>query len=138
MHTTVTKVDHYSTSIPNQAGEGARVLAAVRDAGINLIALWAYPSSAGNAQLEMIAQPGIGFPKAAKKAGLTIGAKQTAFFVNGEDYPGAVAETLAKLAHAGINVGAIQAVCGGKGRYGAVIFLPQAAIRKAGKALGLS
>jgi hypothetical protein len=139
MHPTVTKVDHYSASIPNQVGEGARVLAVVRDAGINLIALWAYPSSGGKAKLEMINELGAGFPKAAKKAELEIGPKQTAFFVNGEDYPGAVAEILAKLAHAGINVAAIQAVCGGKGRYGAVVFLPQAAIRKAAaKALGLS
>jgi hypothetical protein len=71
----------------------------------------------------MIPQHGAGFTKAAKKAGLKVGAKQTAFFVNGGDYPGAVAETLSKLDHAGINVGAVQAVCGGKGRYGAVIFL---------------
>jgi len=76
--------------------------------------------------------------QATKKAGLQVGAKQTAFFVNGNDHPGAVAETHSKLAKAGINVGAVQAVCGGEGRYGAVVFLPQASIRKAAKALGIS
>jgi hypothetical protein len=138
MQQTVTKVEHYSTAIPNRVGEGARVLGALRDAGINLIALWAYPSGGDKAQLEMIALRGAGFPKAAKKARLQVGAKQTAFFVNGDDYPGAVAQTLSKLAGAGVNVGAVQAVCGGKGRYGAVVFLPQASIRKAAKALGIS
>jgi hypothetical protein len=53
-------------------------------------------------------------------------------------YPGAVAATLSKLAQAGIDVAAVQAVWGGKGRCGAVGFLPKASIRKAAKTLGIS
>jgi len=135
---TVVKVDHYSAAIANKVGEGARVLGALRDAGVNLIALWAYPSMPGKAQLEMIPEKGAALVKAAKKAGLAIGRKQIAFFVSGEDRPGAVADSLAKLALAEINVGAVQAVCGGAGRYGAIIFLPQKDVRKVVKALGLS
>jgi hypothetical protein len=138
MPQTITKVDHYSAVIPNKVGEGARVLAALRDAGVNLIALWAYPSTGGKAQLEMIPAASAGFVKAAKKAGLAVGKKQTAFFVNGEDRPGAVADTLSKLSQVGINVGAVQAVCAGIGRYGAIVFVPQADVRKAAKALGIS
>jgi hypothetical protein len=138
MPQTITKVDHYSAAISNKAGEGARVLGALRDAGVNLIALWAYPWKSGKAQLEMIPENSAGFVKAAEKAGLAVGKKQTAFFVNGEDRPGAVADTLSKLSQAGINVGAVQAVCGGAGRYGAIVFLPQTDVRKAAKALGIS
>ena len=133
----VVKVDHYSAAIPNKVGEGTRVLSALRDAGANLIALWAYPSSARQAQVELIPESSTGFAKAAKKAGLKLSKKQTAFFINGEDHPGAVAESLGKLAAAGINVGAVQAVCAGMGRYGAVVYLPQADVRKAAKALGV-
>jgi hypothetical protein len=100
MQRTVTKVEHYSSAIPNQVGEGARVIGALRDAGVS--------------------------------------AKQPAFFLNGDDYHGAVAATPSNLVPAGINVGAVQAVCGGKGRYGAVLFLPQASVRRAAKALGVS
>ena len=134
----VVKVNHYSTTIANKAGEGARVLGALKDGGVNFIALWAYPSKPGQAQLEMIPENGGALVKAAKKAGLAIGKKQTAFFVNGEDGPGVVAESLAKLAAARINVGAAQAVCAGAGCYGAIIFLPQKDVRKAAKALGVS
>lgn len=137
MPANVMKVDHYSASIANKVGEGARVLSALRDAGVNLTALWGYPSSARMAQLELIPESSTGFASAAKKAGLKAAKKQTAFFINGEDRPGAVAETLGKLAAAGINVGAVQAVCAGMGRYGAVIFLPQTDIRKAAKVLGV-
>jgi hypothetical protein len=138
MNETAVKVDHFSAAIQNQPGEGARVLAALKEGGVNLIALWAYPSKPGKAQLEMIPENGAVLVKAAKKARLAIGKKQTAFFVNGEDRPGAVAESLAKLAAKKINVGAVQAVCGGKGRYGAVIFLPQKEVRKAATALAAS
>lgn len=135
MKETVVKVDHYSAAIANKAGEEARILGALKDSGVNLIALWAYPSKPGKAQLEMIPENGAALVKAAKKAGLAIGKRQTAFFVNGYDRPGAVAESLAKLAASKINVGAVQAVCGGEGRYGAIIFLPQKDVRKATKAL---
>jgi hypothetical protein len=40
-------VEHYSASILNKVGEGARVLAALRDAGVNLIAFWGYKHGAG-------------------------------------------------------------------------------------------
>lgn len=112
------------------------MLGALRDAGFNLTALWAYPSGKGRAQLEMIPESGTGFTKAAKQAGLKLTPRQTAFFVSGKDHPGVAAESLARLAAAGINVGAVQAVCGGNGSYGAVIFLPQKDVRKAAKALG--
>lgn len=138
MKEAVVKVDHYSAAIANKVGEGARILGALKDSGVNLIALWAYPSKPGKAQLEMIPENGAALVKAAKKAGLAIGKKQIAFFVNGEDRPGAVAESLGKLAAAKINVGAVQAVCGGAGRYGAIIFLAGKDVRKATKALGVS
>jgi hypothetical protein len=56
--------------------------------------------------------------------------------VRGDDHPGAVADILKKLADARITVGALQAVCGGAGTYGAVIFVSSAAARKAGTVLG--
>ena len=39
-------VEHYSASIVNNVGEGARVLGALRDAGVNLIAFWGYKHGA--------------------------------------------------------------------------------------------
>jgi hypothetical protein len=138
MKTSISKVDHFSATIPNRVGEGARVLGVLRDAGVNFTAIWAYPLKPGKAQVEMIPQSSAELKKAAKKAGLKLSAKQTAFFVNGQDHPGVVGDILAKLSGAGINVGAVEAVCAGAGRYGAVIFLPQSDVRKASQALGVA
>ena len=54
-------VEHYSASILNKVGEGARVLAALRDAGVNLIAFWGYKHGAGRAELEFIPEDGATF-----------------------------------------------------------------------------
>lgn len=132
----VRQVEHYSASIPNKVGEGARILGALRNAGINLIAFWAYPSGAGRARIEFIPENGTAFVAAAKQAKLKLGKMSAAFYVHGDDRPGAVADILGKLAGARINVGAVEAVCGGAGRYGAIIFLPAAAVRKGAAALG--
>jgi len=138
MAETVTQVEHYSASVANKVGEGARVLGALRDAGVNFIALWGYPHGAGKATLELIPADGSAFVAAAKAAKLKISKRQIAFHIEGDERPGAIAELLARLAAAKINVGALQAVCAGAGRYGAVIFLPQAAVGKAAKVLGAS
>ena len=131
------QVEHYSASIANKVGEGARVLGALRGAGVNFIALWGYARVGGKATLEFIPDNGTALEAAAKGAKLKLTKKQIAFHVHGEDRPGAIADLLAKLAAAKVNVGAVQAVCAGAGQYGAVIFLPQAAVGKAAKVLGV-
>ena len=136
MGETIRQVEHYSTAIANKVGEGARVLGALRDAGVNFIALWGYSRGAGKATLEFIPENGATLEAAAKAAKIKLSKKQIAFYVHGDDRPGAVGELCAKLAAAKVNLGALQAVCGGAGSYGAVIFPPQAAVNKAAKALG--
>jgi len=41
--------EHYSASIANNIAEGARVLGALRDVGLNLIAFWGYKHGGGRA-----------------------------------------------------------------------------------------
>src|SRR5215469_9630944 len=130
----IRRVEHYSASIPNKVGEGACVLGKLRDAGVNLIAFWGY-SSGKMAQLQFIPEHGGVFIAAAKQAKLRV-RKSTAFYVHGDDHPGAVADILKKLADAHISLGAMHAVCGGAGTYGAVIFLSPSAARKAATVLG--
>jgi prephenate dehydratase len=132
----IRQVEHYSVSIPDKAGEAARVLRALRDAGINLIAFWGYHYKAGRGQLEFIPENGAAFVAAAKQAKLKLSKKRTALYFHGEDRPGAVAGILEKLAAARINLGAVQSVCGGAGRYGTIIFLTPTAVRKAANLLG--
>jgi prephenate dehydratase len=83
----------------------------------------------------LIPENGSAFVAAAKQVKLRP-KKSTAFHLQGEDHPGAVADVLKKLADAKISMGALQAVCGSTGRYGAVVFLSPAATKKAAAILG--
>ena len=62
--------------------------------------------------------------------------KNTAFLVQGQDRPGAIAGIVSKLADAGVNITALDAVAAGGGRYGAVLWVKPAEVRKAAKAIG--
>lgn len=127
-------VEHYTASILNKVGEGARILGALRDEGVNLIAFWGYKRGPGRAQLEFIPEDSTTFIAAAKRAKLRL-RKSTALFIHGDDRPGAIAGILSKLAGADIDVIALQAVCGEGGRYGAIVFLPPAAVGQAANVL---
>jgi hypothetical protein len=65
-------VEHYSASILNNIGEGARILGALRDAGVNLIAFWGYKRGPGRAQLEFIPEDSATFIAAGKRAKLRL------------------------------------------------------------------
>ena len=129
------KVELYSVVVRNKPGKGAQLLSAFKEAGINFVGIWGYPVGKSKSRIDMVAEDAAVFKKAAKQLKIEIGKKQTAFHITGEDHPGAVAEVLAKLAAKEINVYAVQALCAGNGRFGALIQVDQDAVKKAAKAL---
>ena len=137
MATTSRKVGYFFATVADKPGEGARVLGALRDSGINLLAFHAFPTGDGQAQLDFVPADEQAFQDAAKKTNLEIGERKTAFLVDGDDRPGAVAELMRNLAAAGTNVTAIDAVTAGS-RYGSLIWVKQPDVEKAARALGAS
>jgi hypothetical protein len=133
---TIRKVDYFAMDVPQKIGEGARVLNIVRDAGLNLLAFTGFPNGR-RAQIDFIPEDSAAFLAAAKRAKLRVRAKKTVFLVQGDDQRGAVARLLGRLAGANLNVTAIDAVCAGQGRYGAIFWVKPRDVAKAAKVLGV-
>jgi hypothetical protein len=132
----IKRIDYYYASVPDKPGHGLRVLAALQEAGVNLIGVSAFPHGARRSQLDLIPEDGAALVKAAKAAGLKLGTKKSGFLIQGEDRPGAVADVLKRLAGANINVTSVQVFCAGSGRYGGMLWVKAPDLRKAAKALG--
>jgi hypothetical protein len=131
---TARKAAYFHTTVENRPGAGARVLAALRDAGANLLAFHAFPVEQGS-QLDFVPEDATAFKRAAKKAGVPLSDKKTVFLVVDRDRKGAGAALLEKLADAGINVVAVDAVKTGS-QYGALVWVDPADLKAAAKALG--
>lgn len=135
MADTIRRVEYFKVAVPNRAGEGARALAALKEAGVNLLAFSGFPRGRG-AQLDFVPTDAVAFRQAARRAKWKVEGPKRAFLVAGEDRPGAVADLLARLAEAGINVTAIDATCAGEGRYGAILWVAPRDVTRAARALG--
>ena len=138
MANTVQQVEYYYTLVPNQPGEGGPGLNALKAAGVNLLAYSGFPASATRAQLDFVPSDKDAFLAAAESAGIKLVGPKVAFLLQGDDRVGAVADVLAKLADARINVVAMNAVAAGEGRYGAILWVEPRNVRRAANVLGVS
>lgn len=136
MADTVRKTAYYYVSVPNQPGEGSRVLDALRDGGVDLLAVHAFPEG-GRAQIDVVAKDESVLIEAARRANLELSGPKVAFIADGEDRPGAAAGLLGKLASAGVNVTALDAIST-NGRYGALFWVRPEDVERAASALGAS
>ncbi|OLC10461.1 MAG: hypothetical protein AUH41_02975 [Gemmatimonadetes bacterium 13_1_40CM_66_11] len=135
MPDTIRKVDYYYVTAPDKPGEGARIFGVLRDAGVNLLAIHAFPS-ARKSQIDVVPADAVAFLSAAKNAGLKVSKPKPMFLIEGDDRVGALAPILSRLGAAGINVTATSAVRTGPGRYGALLWVKPRDVRKAAETLG--
>jgi hypothetical protein len=130
------RIEYHYATVPDRPGEGKRVLSALKESNVNLLAYLGFPSGNGKAQLDLVPESAGALRKAAEKAGIKLSEPKKAFLVQGDDRPGAVADAVGKLADANVNVKSAAATVGG-GKYGLVIWVAPADYERAAKALGV-
>jgi hypothetical protein len=131
----IRRVDYFYVEVPDQPGEGVRVLVALKEAGVNLLSFTAFPTGSGKTQLDLVPQDAEALQKAAKNAGLQLSARKQAFFVQGQDRAGAAGDVLRKLSSAGVNVRAANGAAA-PGGFGLILWVAPNEYEKAAKALG--
>ena len=132
----VRKVSYCYPIVPNRAGQGARVLGEITRAGINLLACSGFPAGGGRSQLDLVVEDVGPLRRVARQNGWRLSKIKRGFLVQGADRVGAVHRHLQKLADAGINVTAADAISAGQGRYGMILWVKPRDYARAAKALG--
>jgi hypothetical protein len=133
---TVRALEYFAMSVPDKAGAGHEILAALAAEGVNLLAVSGFPTGSGKAQLDVIPENASVFTSAAARLKLRARKPKGVFLIQGEDRVGALAEVLGRLAAQKIHVIAAQALAAGSGRFAMILWVRPAAYAKAAKALG--
>jgi hypothetical protein len=134
MADTIRLVDYYYVQVAQKVGEGARILRALKEAGVNLLAFSGFPSGR-RAQLDFIPADRAAFKTAARTNRWKLVGPKRGFLIQGDDRVGAIADIVGKLAGAKISITAIDAICA-DGRYGALCWVAPRDVKKAAQALG--
>jgi hypothetical protein len=129
-------VEYYYVTVLDAPGEGQRILSALQESGVNLLAYLGFPVGEGQSQLDLVPENPGGLRDVAERLGLTLSEAKRAFLVQGDDRVGAVADTTSKLAEASINVTAAAATAAGSGRYGMILWVAAADYERAADVLG--
>jgi hypothetical protein len=136
MNDQVFRVEYFAITADDRPGIGADLGRRLKDDGVNLLALSAFPTAAGKTQVDIIPEHPDQFMRAAKKLNLTLGEPKIAFLIQGTDRPGAMGEVLNRLGAANVNVRATLGVAGGGNRYGGILWVNQQDVELASRALG--
>lgn len=131
----VRRVDYFYFEVQDRPGEGARLFGKLAHAGVSLLSFVAFPVAGGKAQVTVIPVKRDDFLTAARTAGITHSDRKECFLVQGDDRVGAARDVFEKLADASINCVASNG-CVASGGYGLVVFVKQADVAAAAKALG--
>ena len=102
---------------------------------VNLVVLHAFPAGR-RTQVDFVPTSDVAFKAAAKAAKWKVVGPKKAFVIEGEDRVGVLADCVARLGDAKVNLTAVSAVTAGAGRFGAILWVKPRDVKRAAKALG--
>ncbi|MBN1877485.1 MAG: hypothetical protein JXA33_24900 [Anaerolineae bacterium] len=132
----IKNVEYYNILVEGDAGEGAKLLKAFADAGVNLLAFKAVPVDSHHTQFSLFPNDASKMRSGAKKAGLQLDGPHAALLIKGyDDESGALAGIYDKLSQAGIKVNESSGFADIKDSYGVILYLEPGDCEKAMVAL---
>jgi len=135
MPSTIRKVSYAYVTVVDKSGEAARILEALRDAGVNLLAFSGFPQGRNRAQVDIVTDDIDRVMAAAKRHKWKLSRTKRAFLAQGTDEVGAALPPLARLAAAKINVIAADAVAAGERRFAMLFWVAPRDYNRAAKVM---
>jgi hypothetical protein len=129
-------VQYFKVQIGDKPGTLAGALAPLREAGVNLLAVHAFPRNR-RTQVDVVPEDPIAFKNVAKVYKLKMQGPKMCLLVDGDDRPGVLADLTDRLGSAKINLIAVTGLCAGQGRFGAILWVKPGDVKKAAKVLGV-
>lgn len=133
----IRRVSYFHATVRDAPGEAHKVLSALAELGVNLVAFTAVPVGPLHTQLTIFPGAPLKLQSEARRAGLALDGPHPALLVQGDDELGALARIHAKLYEAGVNVYASSGVTDGRGSFGYVIYVRPEQFELAAEALGV-
>ena len=136
MPNTIRKVSYAYVTAASKPGEAARILQALRDANVNLLAFSGFPQGRNKAQIDVVTDDLDALIGVARGRKWRLSRIKRAFLVQGTDEAGAAVGPLARLGAANINVIAADAIAAGEGRFGMIFWVEARSYNRAATLLG--
>jgi hypothetical protein len=133
----IRRADYYYITVKADPEEGYKLLSALAELGVNLLAFTAVPFGPMRSQLTLFPDDPLKMEDAVSKAGIASDGPHPALLVQGDDKLGVLAEIHEKLYDAKVHVFASSGVADGRGGYGYVIYVRPEEYERAAAALGV-
>jgi hypothetical protein len=127
---------YFKIQIADKPGTLAGLLAPLRDAGVNVMAVHAFPRNR-RTQVDVVPEDPVIFKNLAKVHQLKMQGPKTCLLAEGDDRPGALADVTERLGAAKINMTAVTGLTAGQGRFGAILWVEPRNMKKAAKVFGI-
>jgi len=129
----IEKATFFAIDAEDKPGQLARFSMRMSEEEINLSCVWSFGTGRGNAEIIAIPNKPHHFRKIARAAGWVF-EEGSCFHLVGEDRPGALADTLDRIAQEGINLYSVDAM-GFESRYSAYVWCDEDDVEKLRKVL---
>jgi len=127
---------YFKVNIADQSGALAHMLTPLHNAGVNLLAVHAFPRKR-RTQVDVVPEDPTAFKNITKPLKWKMRGPKVCFLVDGEDRPGALVDLTGRLGVAKINLTAVTAITAGQGCFGAILWVKPRDVKKAAKVLGI-
>jgi hypothetical protein len=134
---TIRPVDYYYLNVRDELGASYRVLSALAERGVNLLAFSAVPAGPSVSQLAIFPEDANRLVAEARAAQLELDGPHHALLVQGDDVLGAFASVNERLYQAGVDVYAAAGVTDARRAFGYLVYVREEQFQRAIEALEL-
>lgn len=133
----VRPVEYFYINTRDELGAAYRILSALAERGVNLLAFTAVPNGDDRAQFAVFPDDPVLFGAEARAAQIQLEGPHNALLVQGDDALGAFASVHERLFRSGVDVYASSGVSDGRGSFGYIVYVREDQFETAVTALAL-